>query len=203
MAIDTTITEFVEGALSSPWGLLALFAVAAIDGFFPVVPSESLVVTAGVFAAAGGQSLALIIAAAALGAFAGDHVSYLAGQLGGDRLTHRFRAGTRRARAYAWARGVLAERGGTVIVVARYVPGGRTAVTLTAGATRYPLRSFSLYDGIAATSWATYAALVGAFGGVAFEREPLKGVALGIGLALTVAGAVELVRHARRRHVMA
>ncbi len=193
------IVTMVEGALSTPWGLLALAAVAAVDGFFPVVPSESLVVTAGVFAAAGDQSLALIIGAGALGAFTGDHTSYLVGRLAGDRLTGRRRAGTRKAAAFDWARRVLAERGGTVIVVARYVPGGRTAVTLTAGAVRYPLSSFTLFDGIAAASWATYAALVGYLGGAAFEDEPLKGIVLGLGLALGVAGAIELLRHARRR----
>ena len=193
------IVTLVEGALSTPWGLLALAAVAAVDGFFPVVPSESLVVTAGVFAAAGDQSLALIIGAGALGAFAGDHASYLVGRLAGDRLTGRRRAGTRKAAAFDWASRVLAERGGTVIVVARYVPGGRTAVTLTAGAVHYRLSSFTLFDGIAAASWATYAALVGYLGGAAFEDEPLKGIVLGLGLALGVAGAIELLRHARRR----
>ena len=86
-----------------------------------------------------------------------------------------------------------------MIVVARYVPGGRTAVTLTAGAVHHPLSSFTLFDGIAAASWATYAALVGYLGGAALENEPLKGVLLGLGLALSVAGAIELVRHARRR----
>jgi membrane-associated protein len=197
--VTDAIVTLVEGALSTPWGMLALAAVAALDGFFPVVPSESLVVTAGVFAAAGDQSLALIIAAGALGAFTGDHISYLAGRLAGDRLTGRLRAGARKAAAFEWARRVLAERGGTVIVVARYIPGGRTAVTLTAGAVHYPPSSFTLFDGIAAVSWATYAALVGYLGGAAFEDEPLKGVLLGLGLALSVAGAIEVLRHARRR----
>jgi len=197
--VTDAIAQFVEGALDSPWGLLALAAVAAVDGFFPVVPSESLVVTAGVFAAAGDQSLALVIAAAALGAFVGDHVSYAVGSQAGDKLIGRFPPGTRRGAAYTWAAKVLDERGGTVIVVARYVPGGRTAVTLTAGAVHHPLSSFSFYDGIAATSWATYAALVGYLGGAAFEDEPLIGVLFGLGLAACVAGAIELVRRARRR----
>ena len=82
--MSEAITQRVEGAMASPWVLLALFAVAAIDGFFPLVPSESLVVTAGVFAACTGEpSLPLVILAAALGAFTGDHVSYLLGAGGG------------------------------------------------------------------------------------------------------------------------
>ena len=57
------IVALIEAALSSPWGLLGIAVVATVDGFFPVVPGESLVVTAGAFAAGGDQSLALIIAA--------------------------------------------------------------------------------------------------------------------------------------------
>jgi membrane protein DedA with SNARE-associated domain len=205
MAMSDAITHLVEGAITSPWVLLALFAFAAIDGFFPAVPSESLVVTAGVFAASGEPSLPLIIAAAALGAFTGDHIAYLLGRTAGDRLTRRIRAGTKKAAAFGWAGRTLAERGGTIIVVCRYIPGARTAVTVTAGAVRYPLRSFSAFDGIAALSWGSYSALVGYLGGAAFEDAPLNGVALGLGLAISVAVGVEVVRHlySRRRALAA
>ena len=201
--MSDAILHLVEGAMASPWVFAALFAFAAIDAFFPAVPSESLVVTAGVFAAAGEPSLAPVVASAALGAFAGDHVAYLIGRTAGTRLTSRLRPGTRKAAAFAWARGVLAERGGTIIVVSRYIPGARTAVTTTAGAVRHPLRSFSAFDAVAAITWATYSALVGYVGGAAFEDDPLLGVALGLGLALSVAGLVELARHARRPPVVA
>jgi membrane-associated protein len=194
------ITQLVEGAMSSPWVLLALFAVAAIDGFFPVVPSESLVVTAGVFSAATGEpSLPLVILAAALGAFTGDHVSYLVGRRAGERLERRNRPGTKRAAAFDWAGRTLGDRGGTILIVCRYIPGARTAVTLTAGAVRFPLRSFSTFDGIAALSWGLYSGLVGFIGGAAFEEEPLKGVVLGLGLAIGVAVLIEIVRHLRGR----
>ena len=192
------ITQLVEGAMASAWVFPALFAVAAIDGFFPAVPAESLVVTAGVFAASGEPNLLLVILAAALGAFAGDHVSYVVGRTAGERLTRRAEEGSRKAKALAWADRTLSERGGTLIIVCRYIPGARTAVTLTAGAVRLRLRTFSAYDAIAAASWAIYSGLVGYVGGAAFEDDPLKGVILGLGLAITVAGAIELVRHLRR-----
>jgi membrane-associated protein len=192
------ITELVEGAMASIWVFPALLAFAAIDGFFPVVPSESLVVTAGVFAAADGTpNLALVIVSAAAGAFIGDHISYFLGRTAGERL--RRRRSRKQAAVFRWAEQTLAQRGATLIVVCRYIPGARTAVTLTAGAARYPLRSFSLYDGIAALSWGIYSAFVGYVGGAAFEDDPLKGVVLGLGLAVTVAGTIEVVRHVRRR----
>ncbi|WP_240809922.1 DedA family protein [Actinomadura sp. WMMA1423] len=189
----------VDTAVTSPWFYLVLFAVAAVDGFFPVVPSESMVITAGVYAASGQPELAPVVVSAALGAFVGDHVSYLVGRRAGGRLVRGARPGTRRHGALGWARRTLAERGGLILVVARYVPGGRTAVTVTMGAVGFRLRSFSLFAAVAAVSWGVYGALLGYVGGVAFEDDPLKGVAVGLGLALGVTAAVEGVRLARRR----
>ncbi len=194
------ITTTVEGAMSSPWIFLALFAIAMIDAFFPAVPSESLVVTAGVFAASTGEpALPVIIVAAALGAFTGDHIAYFIGRTAGERFEHKLRPGTKKGAAFAWAGKVLSERGGVILLVCRYIPGARTAVTTTAGAVRFPLRTFSAFDAAAALSWGVYSAMVGYVGGAAFEDDPLKGVVLGLGLALTVAGLIELVRHLRRR----
>lgn len=189
----------VDTAVTSPWFYLVLFAVAAIDGFFPVVPSESMVITAGVYAASGQPELAPVVALAAAGAFLGDHVSFLVGRRAGGRLVRAARPGTRWHAALGWAGRTMAERGGLILVVARYVPGGRTAVTLTMGAVGYRLRSFSLFAAVAAVSWALYGALLGYVGGVAFEDDPLKGVAVGLGLALGVAATVEVVRFVRRR----
>jgi membrane-associated protein len=197
--MSDAIMDYVEGAVGSPWVYAALFAFAMIDGFFPAIPSESLVVSAGVFAASGEPNLAGIIATAALGAFAGDHISYLLGRTAGGRLLRRAQPGSRKAAALERGGRLLRDRGGTILIVCRYIPGARTAITLTAGAVAYPLRSFSLFDGIAALSWGAYSALVGYAGGAAFEEEPLKGLALGLGIALTVTLLVEVVRHLRRR----
>lgn len=197
------ITDLVEGAMGSPWVYLALCAFAAIDAFFPVVPSESLVISAGVFAATGEPNVFAVIGVSALGAFAGDHISYLAGRTAGGRLIARAKPGSRKAAAFAAAAKLLEDRGGTILVVCRYIPGARTAITLTAGAVKYPLRSFSFFDGIAAFSWATYSVLVGYLGGSAFEDDPFKGLALGLGLALTVSLLVEAIRHLRRRQPVA
>jgi membrane-associated protein len=191
------ILDAVQGLMNSPWIYLALFALAMIDGFFPAVPSESLVITAGVYAAAGEPNLFLVIAVAALGAFVGDHVSYFAGRCASGRLVGRARG--RRRKAFDWAGGMLAERGGMVLVVARYIPGGRTAVTVTMGAVRYPSRSFAGFDAIAAISWGVYSALIGYVGGMAFEEDPIKGLLFGIGFAIMVSALIEMVRYVRRR----
>ena len=122
--------------MGSPWIYLALWAFAMIDGFFPLVRA-SLVVSAAVFAATGEPNLVAVIGVAALGAFAGDHISYLIGRTAGGRLG----SGSRKAAALKRGGRLLADRGGTILIVCRYIPGARTAITLTAGATRYPPRS--------------------------------------------------------------
>jgi membrane-associated protein len=194
--VTQTILDTLHDVMNSPWVYLALFALAMLDGFFPVVPAETSVITAGVFAAAtGAPNLALVIMVAALGAFAGDHVSYAIGRTTNDGL----RNGRRSRKAFGWAERALAERGGLVLVVARYIPGGRTACTITMGAVAYPRRSFTLFDALAAGSWAIYSGLIGYVGGAAFENDPIKGLLLGLGIALTITAVVEVVRYVRHR----
>lgn len=186
--------EHAEAVMSSPWIYLIIAGVAAIDSFFPVVPSEALMITAGVFAAQGHPTLALLIAAGAAGAFIGDHISYGIGRAAGGPVQRWFDRGEKRRARLAWAKGAIATRGGMILVVARYIPGGRTITTLTMGVVKFPLHRFSMFDALAALSWATYSALIGYFGGKAFENEPLKGLLLGLGVAMALAVVIELGR---------
>jgi membrane-associated protein len=197
------ITNLVENAVGSPWVYVALFTFAAIDAFFPAVPSETLVISAGVFAAGGEPELVPIIVAAAAGAFAGDHISYFIGRAAGDRWLRDAASETRRARAVAKGRKFLDDRGGPIIIACRYIPGARTAITLTSGATAFPLAKFSFFDAIAALTWGIYSAMIGYLGGTAFEEEPLKGLGLGLGIALGISLLIEVVRHQRAKRVTA
>jgi len=193
------VLELLHQTMSSPWVYVALFAIAVLDGFFPVVPSETAVITAGVFAATGQPYLPLVVGVAALGALLGDHVSYAIGRQAGARLLSRLPSAGRRRSAVERARRGIAVRGGLILIVARYVPGGRTAVTLTMGAARFPRRRFLAFDALAAVSWGLYSALVGYLGGLAFERDPVRGLLLGLGLALAVTLVVETARWTRAR----
>ena len=194
-------TQLVADA--SGWAYAIVFVLAVLDAVVPVVPSETAVITAGVVASAGDLNLGLIIAAAAAGAFIGDNSAYLIGRRFGTRVKERFFSGEKARRRVAWAETQLGKRGGELIVVGRFIPGGRTAVTLSAGTLRYPWPRFVLFDAVAALGWATYASLLGYLGGRAFEDAPWKGLVLAIGIAFAVAGGVELVRWAlkRRRRV--
>jgi membrane protein DedA with SNARE-associated domain len=184
---------------ASGWAYLIVFVLAFLDALVPVVPSETSVITAGVVAATGDLDLELIILGAALGAFLGDNAAYLIGHRYGERAVRRFFRGERSQIRLAWADRQLLERGGQLIATARFIPGGRTAVGLSAGLVRYPWRRYILFDALASCGWAMYAALLGYFGGSAFEDAPWKGLLLALAIAFGVAGGVELVRYLRGR----
>ena len=75
--------SLVDAVSSSNWTYLLLFAFAFGDVLFPLIPSETAVITAGVLAATGELSLGLIIVCAAAGAILGDNTAYLIGYIGG------------------------------------------------------------------------------------------------------------------------
>ena len=185
-------TQLVADA--SGWAYAILFVLALLDAILPIVPSETSVITAGVVASQGDLSLPLVILFAAAGAFAGDNIAYWLGRRFGQRITDRFFSSEKAQGRVEWAHKQVQERGGELIVIARFIPAGRTVVTLSAGTLEYPYRKFVLFDVIAGSTWAAYAALLGYFGGHAFEDQPWKGLLLAFAIAFAVTGAVELVR---------
>jgi membrane protein DedA with SNARE-associated domain len=192
--------SIVDAISGSAWSYAIVFAVSAIDAFFPLVPSEATAIVGGVIASRGELSVEVVVLAAAVGAFCGDNVSFAIGHFFGRRTVARFFSGEKAQGRLQWAERQLEERK-YVIVVARFIPGGRTAITFTAGYVQdFPWRAFLVYDGIACAIWGSYTVLLGYFGGKQFEEQPWKGLLLAFGLALAVTALVEVVRHLRQRH---
>ena len=189
--------ETLAAVASSPWAYVVIAVVAALDAVVPVVPSEATLIAAGTFAGAGDLNIALVVMAGAVGAFAGDNVSYTLGRLGRRRLPQA---------ALRTAERLLTSRGGLVIVLARFVPGGRTAATLAAG-TAMSRPRFLRLAAVAALIWGAYGGLVGYLGGRAFAHEPWKGFALAFllaaSLALVVEGGRWSTRHFRAKRLPA
>ena len=190
-------TDYVANA--SGWAYAAIFLLAMLDAILPVVPSETSVITAGVLAASGRLSLPLVVVSAAVGAAADDNLAYLIGRRFGDPVTRRFFSSEKSRQRLDWAQRQLNVRGGQLILVGRFIPGGRTVVTLTAGLLRYPWRRFVVLDAVAALIWALYAAALGYFGGRAFENAAWKGLLLALGVGFAIAGLTEAIRWVLRR----
>ena len=139
-----------------------------------------------------------MILAAALGAIVGDNDLVLDRAHAGHAGCSEVLRGQKQKRLSTGG-APLPRRGGYLIIVGRFIPGGRTAVTLAAGTLEYPWRKFLLFDLIAGVIWASYAALLGYFGGKTFEDNPLAALVLAFGIALVVAGARRGAAGIRRR----
>lgn len=193
------LNEFVLQAAASPWLLLVMFAVAIIDGFFPPIPSETVLVGAAAAAASTGDLaiVAPLALVAALGAWIGDNLTYAIGRAVG---TNRF-AWMRRPRvaaAFDRARSGLSRRGAPLILGARYIPVGRVAVNMSAGALGYPWRRFVALSALAAVTWAVYSTGVGMLAGNVFAGQPMLGAIIGIVLALVVGLVIDRIAAVRR-----
>ena len=192
--------SLVDAVSGGSWSYLVILAVALVDAFFPLVPSETVLITGGVLASTGDLELWLVILAGAVGAIAGDNVSFGIGTWAGERTVKRWFRGEKAHARFEWAEHQLLTRGAYIIIVARFIPGGRTVTTFSAGYIHaFPWRRFILYDVIAGFVWATYGAMLGYFGGKTFEEQPWKGFVVAFVLATGVALMVEAVRHVRRR----
>jgi membrane protein DedA with SNARE-associated domain len=191
------IADWVSG---SSWSYFVIFIVAVIDAFFPLVPSETVLILGGSFAASGDLSLPLVVLAGAAGAIVGDNISFGIGSWVGEHTVKRWFRSEKWHKRLEWAELTLDKRGAYIIIVARFIPGGRTAVTFSSGyIPTFPWRRFIVYDVVAGFVWATYGALLGYFGGKTFEENPVWGLLLALAFAFTAGLVVEGVRHLRAR----
>jgi membrane-associated protein len=192
--------RLVDAISGAWWSYPIIFGIAMLDAFFPVVPSETVAITSGVVASSGDLNVVICILAAATGAIVGDNISYAIGRWVGEHTIRRwFRSEKARGRL-DWAERQLEERGGYLIVIARFIPGGRTAVTFASGYVHtMPWRRFIVFDVIAGSIWGSYTVLLGYVGGKQFEQQPWKGLILAFLVATGIAVGVEVYRHLRRR----
>jgi len=193
--LETWLKDFSD----SPWLPLVIFSVALIDSVFPVVPGETMVIIGGVAAGTGDQNLAVVIAAGAGGAFVGDNLAYLLGHRASGFLRRTLFRGDKGVRRLAWAEQQLRIRGAMLLVTARFIPGGRTVVTVSSGITQRPRRWFMTFDALAVTIWACYAALLGYFGGKAFQDDHTKAFVVAFAGAMSVTAVIEIVRWLRAK----
>jgi membrane protein DedA with SNARE-associated domain len=184
------MTDLLTVMATPAWVYLALFGLLAVDAMVPVVPIQAIMITCGALTVYGNLDLPLVIAVGALGMFAGDSIAFVLGRtaghsgghwLGGrlSALRQRFaprhehvdkpQSKTRRAAA-RFTRG-LRKPGPLVLLLCRFVPGGRMAAGYHAGRSGYAIKLFVIYDGAAALGWASYGGLVGHVGGTAVTQS--------------------------------
>ena len=197
--IITDVTEWLDEFSANWWFLLIIFAVALLDSVIPVVPSETTVIAGGVAAGTGNQTLAFVILAGAVGAFLGDNLAYTIGNKFEPRVRAWAGRKPNRAARIDAAGMQIKKRGGLLLITARFIPGGRTILTVSSGVTKQPRLWFTAWVAVAGTVWATYAAGLGYLFGQAFENNHTAAFWLAFGTALVITLLVELIRWSRER----
>lgn len=198
--VITDLTDQLKDFSANWWFLLIIFGIALLDSVLPIVPGETTVIVGGVAAGIGDQNIVLVILAGAVGAFVGDNLAYTIGDTF-KGLVNRWadRKPERRVRLDSAARQIR-KRGGLLLITARFVPGGRTVLTISSGITQQPRRWFIFWIAVATTIWATYAAGLGYIFGQAFEDNHTLAFILAFVAALSITGIVELVRWRREKN---
>lgn len=188
------LEEFILHAAAQWWVLPVAGLLCLLDGLVPAFPSESVLVALAAIVKDGEPfALTALWVAGAVGAFCGDNLAYLIGRTVG---TDRWR--WMRTKAVAGTMGLarrnLDRRGAFLLFTARFIPGGRVAVNLAAGATRYSYVRFVLLDAISCMSWSAYSILI-ARATTGWLESPLAKIAVSLVGAFVVGLLMDRLIH--------
>lgn len=200
------LNELIVSWAHSPFVLAAIVLVVLIDGIFPPMPSEAVVVAvASIGLATGSPTPWTVVLAAAGGAFLGDNLAFSIGRRV-DLERFRWARRPKAVRLFGRARGALDQRSASVILTARFVPGGRVAVNLVARSTGFSRRRFVLLSAASGMVWAGYSVLVGILAGAWLQEQPVLGavvaVVAALGCGAVIDAAVRRIRRPRQRAVV-
>jgi len=147
-------------------GLIGLVAVVFAEtglmvGFF--LPGDSLLVTAGLFAAKGDLNIVWLNLALMAAAIVGDATGYWIGRRAGQALYSRPNSFFFRKQHLVKTHEFYEKHGGKTIVIARFVPIIRTFAPVVAGAAEMTYRQFALYNIAGGIGWVASMTLIGYF----------------------------------------
>ena len=137
-------------------GLILLTAIIFTEtglmfGFF--LPGDSLLVTAGIFAAAGALDITTVIAVLTVAAVAGDQLGYYLGYSIGPKIFNREDSLFFHKKHAERAQQFYDRHGGKTIIIARFIPVIRTFAPVVAGVGKMEYRHFVAYNVIGGVVW--------------------------------------------------
>lgn len=193
----------VEGMIR--WGGTALVCLIVFAetglfvGFF--LPGDSLLVSAGIFAAAGHLDVAALLTFVSICAIAGDQLGYLIGHRAGEALYRREDSLLFRKKHLQRAHDFYEKYGGKTVILARYVPIVRTFAPAVAGAARMRYKRYLTYSVIGGPLWIWSMVLTGYFLGSAIPdiNRNIHLVIIVVVFVSFLPALFEVLRHRRRR----
>jgi membrane-associated protein len=160
--------EFIRSVLNPETfvnlGYIAIFLIVFAEsglffGFF--LPGDSLLLVAGVAAAAGQLDIRILIPLIFIAAIAGDQVGYWMGNTYGRKLFDRGNSSLFKKEYITRSEAFFAKYGQKTIILARFVPIVRTFTPILAGVGNMPYPVFLIYNVIGAILWGVGVTLAG------------------------------------------
>lgn len=179
---------------------LVFVETGLLVGFF--LPGDSLLVTAGVFAAMGHLNLGMLMTVVALCAVAGDQVGYWIGLRAGAALYRRDDSLLFRKKHLQRAHEFYEKYGSKTIILARFVPIVRTFAPTVAGAARMNYRRFVTFNIIGGILWVWSMVLIGYFLSSAIPNvDKHIHIVIAVVIFLSILPPIiEVLRHRRKEH---
>lgn len=165
--IDTLLVKL--GAFAYVGLFFIVFAETGLAiGFF--LPGDSLLVVAGLFAAAGKLDLWVLMITLFIAAVVGDAVGYYSGKKMGKAIFNRPKSRLFNPNHLKKAHAFYEKYGGKTIIIARFVPIVRTFAPIVAGAAEMTYKNFVIYNIFGGFLWVTSMLLAGYFLGGLVEQ---------------------------------
>lgn len=186
------------------WGgyvglIVIVFAETGLmAGFF--LPGDSLLVTAGLFAAKGDLDIWILNITLIIAAIVGDAVGYLIGHKAGQALYSRPNSRFFKREHLLKAKHFYDKHGGKTIILARFMPIIRTFAPTVAGAAEMSYRKFATYNVIGGVAWVSSMTLLGFFLGSAIPNID-KHIHLVIAVVVFLSilpGIIEFIKERRK-----
>ncbi len=170
-------------------------------GFF--LPGDTLLFTAGFFAATGKLPLAGVLATIFFAAVIGDNVGYQIGKKTGPRLFKKKDGLIFRHENVARAEAFYEKHGGKTVILARFVPVVRTFAPMVAGIGNMPRGKFVTYNIVGAFIWTFSVVLAGYWLGSLVDPKVMeKYLLLAIGGAMALTFGPTIIHLVRNKKLM-
>ena len=192
------LVRLFDTCLHSLWLLPVLTVMIAADGPVPVLPSETILMSAAASAFGTGDVRGIVglFLAALLGSVAGDLLVFWLGRSSNKLLPAAAHAEHGLAE---WVRANLHRRPVVVLVAARLLPAGRLVSTAAAGRVGLPVRRFLPGSLASSATWSLYMLGIGMLLGPIVGGDPFLSLAAGVVMAVLTAGGFALVSRLRAR----
>lgn len=167
-------------------GSIIIAETGLLIGFF--LPGDTLLFTAGFFAAQGKLPLAGVLLSIFVCAIIGDNIGFTIGRKTGPRLFKKKDGVIFRQENVQRAEAFYEKHGGKTIIIARFVPVVRTFAPVVAGVGNMSRRKFAIYNVVGAFLWTFSIVLLGYWLGSLIDPKTLERyilIAFGIALAFT------------------